>query len=91
MFLVQILSVPALVYHLEDISRDSIQSLQTNEMLQRTLTLLDDDQSLKIITNSMQGTQSLALLANLIHLFFLEPTNNTIELGFPVFTVKIIL
>lgn len=87
MFLVQILSVPALVHHLDEIAGDSVQTLQTNEMLQRTLTLLDDDQSMKIITNSMQGTQSLALLANIIHLFYLEPVNNTVDLAFPVFTV----
>lgn len=89
MFLVQILSVPALIYHLEQIGPDSLTALQSNEMLQRTLTLLEQEQSLKIITNSMQGTQSLALLANLVHLFYLEPMANTTQLGFPVFTVSI--
>lgn len=89
MFLVQIFSVPALIHHLEQIGPDSLTALQTNEMLQRTLTLLEHEQSLKIITNSMQGTQSLALLANLVHLFYLEQTANTIQLGFPVFTVSI--
>lgn len=86
MFLVQILSVPALIYHLEQIAMDSLISLQTNEIIQRTLVLLEQEQSLKIIANSMQGTQSLALLANLVHLFYLEQPANTIALGFPIFT-----
>lgn len=89
MFLVQILSMPALVHHLEQYAVDSLQSLQTNQILQRTLTLLETEQSLKIITNSMQGTQSLALLANIVHLFYLESPANTTSLGFPSFTVSV--
>lgn len=88
MFLVQILSMPALIYHLEQMAIDSLQSLQTNQILQRTLILLETEQSLKIITNSMQGTQSLTLLANIVHLFYLESPANTIDLGFPSFTVR---
>lgn len=86
MFLVQILSMPALVYHLEQMAADSLQALQTHQILQRSLVLLETEQSLKIITNSMQGTQSLALLANIVHLFYLEPAANTVDLGFPAFT-----
>lgn len=88
MFVVQILSMPALIYNLEQMAADSLHSLQTHQILQRTLTLLETEQSLKIITNSMQGTQSLALLANIVHLFYAEPAGNTIDLGFPTFTVK---
>lgn len=88
MFIVQILSVPALVHHMEHLAADSLASFQSHELLQKSLTLLDEVQSIKIIANSMQGTQSLALLANLVHLFYLEPAAKTVDLGFPKFTVS---
>lgn len=87
MYLVQIFSVPSLIHHLEQISPETLQTLQKHELLQRILSLLEQEQSQKIITNSMQGTQSLALLANIVHLFYLEPAANTTILGFPIFTV----
>lgn len=88
MFVVQIVSVPALVHHMELLAADSLASLQAHELLQKSLTLLEQEQSIKIIANSMQGTQSLALLANLVHLFYLEPAAKTAELGFPKFNVS---
>lgn len=87
MFIVQILSMPALIYFLEQNANDSLQSLQSLDILQRSLRLLMQDDSIKIITNSMQGTQSLALLANIVHLFYLEPMKNVLESGYPSFTV----
>ncbi|XP_037044995.1 ubiquitin-protein ligase E3B [Bradysia coprophila] len=86
MFVVQILSMPALIYFLEQNANDSLQSLQSHDILQRTLQLLIQDDSMKIITNSMQGTQSLALLANIVQLFYLEPMKNALESGYPSFT-----
>lgn len=88
MFVVQILSMPALIYFLEQHAGDSLQSLQSHDILQRTLQLLIQDDSMKIITNSMQGTQSLALLANIVQLFYLEPMKNAVESGYPSFTVS---
>lgn len=88
MFLVHILSVPALVYQIETNVPDSMQIFQTNTLLERSLELLEKDQNMKIITNSMKGTQSLALLANLIHLFNVEQIEAATEIGFPTFTVN---
>lgn len=79
--------MPALIYFLEQNASDSLQSLQSRDILQRTLNLLIQDDSMKIITNSMQGTQSLALLANIVQLFYLEPMKNAVESGYPSFTV----
>lgn len=87
MFVVQILSMPALIYFLEQHTPDSLQSLQTHDILQRTLQLLIQDDSMKIIINSLQGTQSLALLANIVQLFYLEPMKNAVTSGYPSFTV----
>lgn len=72
MFLVQVLSVPALVHHLEQMTSESLVQLQTLEVLSRALVLLEGEQSMKIIANSMQGTQSLALIANMVQLFHLD-------------------
>lgn len=96
MFVVQILSTPALVYFLEQHANDSLQLLQSHDILQRTLQLLIQDESMKVIANSMQGTQSLALLANIVHLFYLSTTNSAslnsaIESGYPNFTVRFLL
>lgn len=72
MFLVQVLSVPALVHHLEQMAPESLAQLQSLEVLSRALVLLEGEQSMKIIANSMQGTQSLALIANMVQLFQLD-------------------
>lgn len=89
MFLVQILSTPALIYQIEAHVPDSLQSFQTYSILKRSLDLLEEEQNMKIINNSMKGTQSLALLANLIHLFHLEPIETATTFGFPLFTVSL--
>lgn len=72
---------------METLVAECIQTLQSHAILERTLEILEKEQSLKIIINSMKGTQSLALLANLIHLFYLEPIESAQQLGFPTFTV----
>lgn len=89
MFLVHILSTPALIYQIEAHVSDSLQLFHTHRILKRSLDLLEQEQNMKIITNSMKGTQSLALLANLIHLFHLEPIETATTFGFPLFMVCI--
>lgn len=88
MYLVHILSMSALVYQIETCVPESMQLFQQHSILSRSLELLEKEQSMKIITNSMKGTQSLALLANLIHLFHLEPLETATTLSFPTFTVN---
>lgn len=90
MYIVQILSLPALVYQIEMNVNDSMQMFHTHNMLERSLELLEKEQNMKIITNSLKGCQTLALLANLIHLFDLESIKSietATKLGFPSFTV----
>lgn len=87
MFSVHILSTPALIYQIESHVPDSLNIFQTHSILERSLNLLEKEQNMKIITNSMKGTQSLALLANLIHLFYLETIETSTKFGFPTFTV----
>lgn len=87
MFLVHILSTPALIYQIEANVSESLHLFQMHSILERSLDLLEKEQNMKIITNSMKGTQSLALLANLIHLFHLEAIETATQFGFPKFTV----
>lgn len=73
---------------------DSMQMFHTHNMLERSLELLEKEQNMKIITNSLKGCQTLALLANLIHLFDLESIKSietASKLGFPSFTVNFCL
>lgn len=88
MFVTKILSVPAILYQLENSSIECINSLQTQNILEKCLNLLASEQSMRIVNNSLRGTESLALLANLIHLFNLEPLESAAELGFPNFVVS---
>lgn len=88
MFLVHILSVPALIYQVESNVPDSMQLFLSNNILKYSLDLLEKEQNMKIVINSIKGTQSLALLANLTHLFHVEPIESATKLGFPVFTVS---
>lgn len=88
MFLVHILSAPALIYQIEANITETLQIFQTHSILERSLDLLEKEQNMKIITNSMKGTQSLALLANLVHLFHLEAIETAMKFGFPTFTVS---
>lgn len=88
MFLIHILSTPAMIYHIELLTPDCLQTLQSHSIFERSLRVLESEQSMKIINNSMKGTHSLALLANIVHLFHLEPIESAINLGFPTFTVR---
>lgn len=87
MFLVHILCVPALIYQIETHVSESLQILQNHSICERSLQLLEQELSMKIITNRMKGTQSLALLANLVHLFHLESIEIATKMSFPSFTV----
>lgn len=91
MFLVNVFTVPGLVYQIEAITPDFITTtLIQNEVLQKAVKLLSDENSMKVVINSVQGTSLLSLLANLIHLFHLESTTTATELGFPDFTVSFV-
>lgn len=89
MFVTQILAVPALIFQLETITPEVLGVFQTHKILQRCMDLLGCEQSLRIVTNSLQGTQSLALLANIIDLYNLENVESAKELCFPNLTFVI--
>lgn len=87
MYLVQILSLPAIIYQIEANVSESLQMFHTHSIFERSLRLLEKEQNIRIVTNSLKGCQTLALLANLTHLFHMEPIESATSLSFPTFTV----
>lgn len=87
LYLEHILSIPALVYHIENMTPDFLEILQNNHLLNRVLDLLYNDILLDKISGKLKGTQSLALLGNVINLFHLEPEETANILCYPKFTV----
>ena len=68
LFLQHILSVPALTLHLETTAPDMLVQLSKSCPLQSTLTFLQCEDNMKKIFSSLDGSYSLCLLANIIHL-----------------------
>lgn len=90
-FIIHLLTVPALVYQVEALTPDFMTKLTEMDLLFKCIQLLSDDGAMKTLVTSIQGTQILALLANLIHLFNAEPLAKATEQSFPNFTVSWIL
>ncbi|GJQ75479.1 hypothetical protein Trydic_g17567 [Trypoxylus dichotomus] len=89
MFLIHILAVPGLVYHLDILTPESTTNLVTYKILARSLELLSSQQSMRIVFNSLEGSYALCLLANLLQLAYIERETTLKELCFPTFTVVI--
>ncbi|CAH1185168.1 unnamed protein product [Phyllotreta striolata] len=88
-FLINILSVPGLVYHLQNLSPESISTLTNHKIFARSLELLSSQQSMRIVFNTLEGSYALCLLANLIQLAFIERHTTLRALYFPTFTVVV--
>ncbi|KAL4223687.1 Ubiquitin-protein ligase E3B [Mactra antiquata] len=72
LFVLNILSVPALIHHISVMAPDCLTILITNRVFKRTLDLLTIEQSTRIIFNTLEGNYALCLLANLIQLGYSE-------------------
>lgn len=72
-FLSSVMSVPALIYLLNLHAPKCIQNLQSMNILERILNFSDDYLWFEEFALSVPGTKTLALLANLVHLFNIEP------------------
>lgn len=72
MFLLHILSVPAVVYHITIHTQECMNTLITHRIFKRCLDLLTNEQSTRIVFNSLEGNYALCLLANLVHLGYSE-------------------
>lgn len=83
-----VLTVPALVHQIEALTPDHMNKWADMELLPKVIQLLANDQAMTTLVGSVQGTQILALLANIIHLFNVSPIHTAMDLGFPNFTVS---
>lgn len=88
-FVLHILTVPALVHQIEALTPEYMAKLIDMELLPKCIELLSNDAAMTHLLRSVQGTQILSLLANIIHLFNVEPLPRAVELGFPNFTLVI--
>nr|XP_033322085.1 ubiquitin-protein ligase E3B isoform X3 [Megalopta genalis] len=86
LFLINVFSVPALVYHLNNVSSECISSFITYNLFARSMDLLNSEQNLKIVSNAFERSYALCLLANLIQLANIEREEVFRELYFPSFT-----
>ncbi|KAL5016325.1 hypothetical protein ScPMuIL_005914 [Solemya velum] len=71
-FILHILSVPAFIQHLSTTAPDCLTSLVTYRVFKRSLDVLSNEQSTRIIFHSLEGNYALCLLANLVHLGYTE-------------------
>jgi len=85
LYLLHILSVPGLVYHVATMCPDSLAMMQgENEveqsLLLSTVKLLSQDQQLKIHFNALEGSYALCLTANLVQLVSMAPSLTSTQL-----------
>ncbi|CAN8015682.1 unnamed protein product [Ixodes persulcatus] len=72
LFLLHILSVPALVHHLLNIAPESVAVFNSHGVFRRSLDILTVEQNMRILFNALEGNYALCLLANLVHLAYLN-------------------
>lgn len=91
-FVCQILSIPALIYQLEQLCPDTLKTFQSREIFEKCMNLIHDKDNFKFISGTLQGAKLLALSANLIQLYYIEPIDKAQELAYPqiVMTLKLL-
>ncbi|GFQ69294.1 ubiquitin-protein ligase E3B [Trichonephila clavata] len=68
LFLLHILSVPALVLHFHNFAPECLTILADHDIFKHALDLLVSEQNTRILFNALEGNYALCLIANLIHL-----------------------
>uniref|UniRef100_A0A1B6LAX7 Ubiquitin-protein ligase E3B n=1 Tax=Graphocephala atropunctata TaxID=36148 RepID=A0A1B6LAX7_9HEMI len=89
MFLIHILSVPALIHHLHTLAPECLAVLESSDFLPRALELLSVEQDMRIVFNTLEGNYALCLLANLVQLVYLQRDTTLQLVQFPMFTLVV--
>lgn len=91
-FLCQILSIPALVFQLEQFCPDMMKKFQSFELFEKCINLIYDKDNFKFVAGSLQGAKLLALVANLIQMYNMETLEKAQELAYPqiILTMKLL-
>ncbi|CAL8249093.1 unnamed protein product [Merluccius merluccius] len=71
-FLIHIMSVPAIVWHLSVLTPECMASIQTHDMLRKFILFLSREEQCLDICVCLEGSHTLCLLGNLIHLGYLN-------------------
>ncbi|KAG5678886.1 hypothetical protein PVAND_008514 [Polypedilum vanderplanki] len=82
-FVCQILSIPALVYHLVEFCPDILKNFQSRDLFEKCIDMISDKDNFKFVSGSLQGAKLLALTANLIQLYSMEPPEKAQNLAYP--------
>lgn len=69
-----------------------LKTFQSRELFEKCINLVYDKDNFKFITGCLQGAKLLALTANLIHMYNMEPLEKSQELAYPtiIFTLKLL-
>ncbi|XP_041977850.1 ubiquitin-protein ligase E3B [Aricia agestis] len=89
MYIIQILSVPTLVYHMQQISPETIVAFRTHGIFDKCVEFLSTDQNMRIVFNTLEGNYALCLLANLIQLAYLEREHAQPNTYYPTFVLVV--
>ncbi|XP_013180712.1 PREDICTED: ubiquitin-protein ligase E3B isoform X1 [Papilio xuthus] len=89
MYIIQILSVPTLIYHMQQISPESIAAFRSHAMFDKCLEFLSTDQNMRIVFNTLEGNYALCLLSNLIQMAHLEREHALPESFYPTFVLVV--
>ncbi|XP_042898295.1 ubiquitin-protein ligase E3B [Parasteatoda tepidariorum] len=68
LFLLHIVSVPALVLHFHNSAPECLGIFSSNNIFKHAIDLLVSEQNTRILFNALEGNYALCLIANLIHL-----------------------
>ncbi|XP_070070990.1 ubiquitin-protein ligase E3B isoform X2 [Drosophila takahashii] len=85
-FLSEILSVPALIYHLHQSVPQCLEQFSSLGLLKKALGISGDLQWFEEFGASMPGTKSLAFLGNIVNLFNIDGQGESKELAYPLLT-----
>lgn len=86
-FVCQVLSIPALIFQLEQLTPEALKNFQTRGLCEKCVDLIYEKENFKFISNSLQGAKLLALTANLIQLYFMERPEKAQEMSYPQITL----
>ncbi|CAH2240226.1 jg1784 [Pararge aegeria aegeria] len=89
MYIIQILSVPTLVFHMQQISPESIAAFRSHGMFDKCVEFLSADQNMRIVFNTLEGNYALCLLGNLIQLAYCEREHAQPNAYYPTFVLVV--
>ncbi|XP_050678480.1 ubiquitin-protein ligase E3B isoform X2 [Leptidea sinapis] len=89
MFIIQILSVPTLVYQMNQISPESISTFRTHALFDKCVEFLSADQNMRIVFNTLEGNYALCLLGNLVQLAYIDRDYAQTDTFYPTFVLVV--